>query len=390
MAAARPLLDPGRAVRGGPSEALALRVAAWMHDAGAAIDLWRHARHSAYLIQNYPIWGLDQREILLASMAAYLHEGGSLPSAWRRGSCRSSGRRTLETAADSGRCWRSRRIRSPGPSAVLPARREDPRGGFSLRTVRPSSPAGRRRSESRCNGSSTSRCAPVIPETPSPPTATPGASSSSRGSTAAGSRPRPRLIGKWLQSRGYRVFFTEWNSSDLVSDTIRRGKKKGLLTPTTFSLLHATDFADRFERQILPPLRAGYVVVCDRYVYTAFVRDAARGLRPEVGAQHLQLRPAAGPDVLLPGPGPGDPRPQARLPARRSPTTRPGWTSGSRDDVTESYERFQGRLKREYDRSRRPTGSRWSTRPAGRADPGRAARRELRPLLERVPDGGER
>jgi len=70
---------------GGPSELLALRAAAWMHDAGVAVDLWNHARHSSYLIQNYPIWGLDQREVLLAAMAAYLHEGNPLPSEWKRG-----------------------------------------------------------------------------------------------------------------------------------------------------------------------------------------------------------------------------------------------------------------------------------------------------------------
>jgi exopolyphosphatase / guanosine-5'-triphosphate,3'-diphosphate pyrophosphatase len=68
----------------GPSEELAVRVASGMHDAGTAIDLWRHAHHSAYLIQNYPIQGLNQREILLASMAAYLHEGGPLPSEWKK------------------------------------------------------------------------------------------------------------------------------------------------------------------------------------------------------------------------------------------------------------------------------------------------------------------
>jgi exopolyphosphatase / guanosine-5'-triphosphate,3'-diphosphate pyrophosphatase len=67
------------------SDELALRVAAWMHDAGTAIDLWEHEAHSAYLIQNYPIWGLDQREILLASLIAYLHEGADLPSEWKRG-----------------------------------------------------------------------------------------------------------------------------------------------------------------------------------------------------------------------------------------------------------------------------------------------------------------
>ena len=68
----------------GRSEGLALRVAAWMHDSGAAIDLWRHAHHSAYLIQNYPIWGLDQREVLLAAMAARMHEGESLPGDWKK------------------------------------------------------------------------------------------------------------------------------------------------------------------------------------------------------------------------------------------------------------------------------------------------------------------
>jgi exopolyphosphatase/guanosine-5'-triphosphate,3'-diphosphate pyrophosphatase len=69
---------------GTPSEGLALRVAAWMHDSGVAVDLWNHARHSAYLIQNYPIWGLDQREVILAAMAAYMHEGNPVPSEWKK------------------------------------------------------------------------------------------------------------------------------------------------------------------------------------------------------------------------------------------------------------------------------------------------------------------
>jgi len=69
----------------GRSEELALRVAGWMHDSGSSIDLWRHAHHSSYLIRNYPLMGLDQRETLLASMAAYVHEGGPLPSEWKKG-----------------------------------------------------------------------------------------------------------------------------------------------------------------------------------------------------------------------------------------------------------------------------------------------------------------
>jgi exopolyphosphatase / guanosine-5'-triphosphate,3'-diphosphate pyrophosphatase len=68
----------------GRGERLALRAAAGMHDAGVAVDLWNHPQHSSYLIRNYPIWGLDQREILLASMAAYLHDGDAPPSSWKK------------------------------------------------------------------------------------------------------------------------------------------------------------------------------------------------------------------------------------------------------------------------------------------------------------------
>jgi dTMP kinase len=88
------------------------------------------------------------------------------------------------------------------------------------------------------------------------------------------------LLERWLAARGYPVRFTEWNSSRLVRRAMRRGKKKDLLTPTTFSLLHAVDFADRLTYQIIPPLKAGMVVLADRYVYTAFSRDVARGVHP--------------------------------------------------------------------------------------------------------------
>src|SRR5271156_4208520 len=80
------------------------------------------------------------------------------------------------------------------------------------------------------------------------------------------------LLERWLRARGYPVHFTEWNSSRLVRRSMQRGKKKNLLTPTTFSLLHAVDFADRLTYQILPPLKAGMIVLADRYVYTAFAR----------------------------------------------------------------------------------------------------------------------
>ena len=101
------------------------------------------------------------------------------------------------------------------------------------------------------------------------------------GLDGSGKSTQIHLVHQWLQSRGHRVFFSEWNSSLLVRDATRKGKKRQLLTPTTFSLIHATDFADRYERQILPLLRAGYLVLCDRYIFTAFARDAVRGCDPD-------------------------------------------------------------------------------------------------------------
>jgi len=97
------------------------------------------------------------------------------------------------------------------------------------------------------------------------------------GIDGSGKSTQIHLLDRWLRSEGYNVFFTEWNSSTSVKEITSKGKKKALLTPTTFSLLHATDFADRYERNIYPLLRAGYIVLADRYIYTALARDIVRG-----------------------------------------------------------------------------------------------------------------
>jgi dTMP kinase len=101
------------------------------------------------------------------------------------------------------------------------------------------------------------------------------------GIDGSGKSTQISLLSRWLRSRGLAVAFSEWNSSPLVRETTRRGKKKEMFTPTTFSLMHATDFADRTERYILPLVRAGAVVCADRYAYTAFARDVARGIDPQ-------------------------------------------------------------------------------------------------------------
>ena len=98
------------------------------------------------------------------------------------------------------------------------------------------------------------------------------------GIDGSGKSTQLSLLQKWLESEGYGTYFSEWNSSPLVREVTRRGKKKRMLTPMTFSLIHATDFADRIERHIIPPLKAGAIVLADRYAYTAFARDVARGV----------------------------------------------------------------------------------------------------------------
>jgi dTMP kinase len=86
------------------------------------------------------------------------------------------------------------------------------------------------------------------------------------------------LLRKWLVNQGYLVIFSEWNSSPIVKGTTRRGKRLQLLSPMSFSLIHAADFASRTYSQIMPALQAGAIVLADRYVYTAYVRDAVRGV----------------------------------------------------------------------------------------------------------------
>lgn len=159
------------------------------------------------------------------------------------------------------------------------------------------------------------------------------------------------LVKRWLELEGYRVFFTEWNSSVLVKKSTTKGKKRQLLTPTTFSLIHCTDFADRYERQILPLLRAGYIVLCDRYIYTALARDAVRGV-DRAWVEKLYSF-AVHPDITLFFRAP------LETSLRRILEGRPalkyheaGLDMGWSTDPYESFRIFQGKILAEYDAMR--------------------------------------
>ena len=169
------------------------------------------------------------------------------------------------------------------------------------------------------------------------------------GTDGSGKSTQLALLYQWLKAEGHHVFFSEWNSSPLVKDTTRRAKKKHLFTPTTFSLLHATDFADRTERDIIPPLKAGAIVLADRYIYTAFARDVARGcdrawvrevyrfaVRPTV-AFFFRAPLDVAIDRIVSG------RPQLK---HYEAGLDMQWT----DDPEESFTIFQGKILEEYDR----------------------------------------
>lgn len=96
------------------------------------------------------------------------------------------------------------------------------------------------------------------------------------GIDGSGKSSQASLLRDWLNMRTD-TYLTEWNSSEWVHDIIKEAKKKNMLTPRTYSLIHATDFADRYEKYILPMVKSGFIVVSDRYVYTAYARDTVRG-----------------------------------------------------------------------------------------------------------------
>ncbi len=156
------------------------------------------------------------------------------------------------------------------------------------------------------------------------------------------------LLKRFLELGGYKIHFTEWNSSPLVKSATKRGKQERMLTPVTFSLIHAADFADRCERQILPLLKAGYLVLADRYIYTALARDGARGCPVDWVRKVYDYAPV--PDITFYYRAPLD------VSLKRILSGRPqlkyheaGMDMGLSLDPVESFRLFQGMIQQQYD-----------------------------------------
>ena len=166
------------------------------------------------------------------------------------------------------------------------------------------------------------------------------------GIDGSGKTTQIELLYEWLRAKNVDVILTNWNSSELIANTTKKAKKKNLLSGRTFSLLHAVDFADRLKQVIAPALKAGFIVLADRYAYTAFARDVARGVDPNWVREVYNF--AIKPDLAVYF----DIEPKDamdRICANRAPKFyEAGMDLKLSNDPYESYLIFQDRVTKEY------------------------------------------
>ena len=175
------------------------------------------------------------------------------------------------------------------------------------------------------------------------------------GIDGSGKSTQLQLALRYLQARGYSTFFTEWNSAEMVKKVTKKGKKKQTLTPLTFSLLHATDFAHRLVHNILPPLKAGMIVLSDRYTYTAFARDVVRGVDREWARRVYNFAPR--PDLALYFRVPIEVSVQRLLAGRAQlKDYEAGMDLNLAPDKVSSFKIFQSRILEEYEEISREYG----------------------------------
>jgi dTMP kinase len=166
------------------------------------------------------------------------------------------------------------------------------------------------------------------------------------GTDGVGRSTQIQLLREWLEVKGYGVVETGWTRSPLMQPTIELAKASNTLNKLTFVLLYATDFADRLEKEIIPALKAGFVVLSDRYIFTALARAGVRGidrqwLRNLYGfaiAPHMVFYLKVDVTTLI-----------GRVLAARGMDF---WESGMDlkpgDDIYDSFRAYQNRLLREY------------------------------------------
>jgi len=174
------------------------------------------------------------------------------------------------------------------------------------------------------------------------------------GTDGVGRSTQIELLRPWLELEGYAVSNTGWTRSPLLHETINEAKAGHQLTVTTFSLLYAADFADRLEHEILPALQAGFIVIADRYMYTAFARNTAMGADPAWTRDLFGM--ALVPDLVLYL----DIEVETLIPRVVQGKGMDYWESGMHlalgTDLFDSFQRYQRSLIEEYRRLAREFG----------------------------------
>jgi dTMP kinase len=175
------------------------------------------------------------------------------------------------------------------------------------------------------------------------------------GADGSGRSTHIRLLSEWLESSGYAVKHMGLRRSPLLADDIGQAKQSNILTHTTMSLFYATDFFDQLVHEIIPALRAGYVVLADRYIYTLMARDIVRGAESD-WTRNL-YSPALIPDAVVYLKV--EPR-QLALRYFEKSATLDYWESGMDlgldRDMFESFIKYQTLLGREFERMQKRHG----------------------------------
>jgi dTMP kinase len=174
------------------------------------------------------------------------------------------------------------------------------------------------------------------------------------GTDGVGRSTQVHLLKEWLEIQGYGVIETGWSRSELMSETIGVAKAGHNLNQLTFSLLYATDFADRLEKIVIPALRSGFVVLADRYMYTAFARSIVRGADPRWIRSLFGF--ALVPDLVLHLRIDVDSLVRRVLRGRGMDYWEAGMDMHLGSDPYESFRKYQSKLIREYNRMSREFG----------------------------------
>lgn len=169
------------------------------------------------------------------------------------------------------------------------------------------------------------------------------------GGDGSGRSTQSALLRDWLGRLGYPATEVELKRSELVGPELEQAMHGNTLGPRTLSLFYATDFADQLERVIVPSLRAGFVVVADRYIYTLMARDQVRGAEPTWNRSLYGF--ALKPDVVLYLRT--DPKQLAERSFKKQGVL-DYWESGMdierSGDMYQCFVRYQTRLQRELDK----------------------------------------